>query len=145
MLILNKSAVISEKDDKTNIKLDFTVPQGVKALKVEYSYSPKEVENKALANKAVVASMKKYNVTFANPEAFYPVKNLITLSFDENGKYRGACHRQPNKQTVIIADKDSTPGIFNRPIEAGEWDVVLNVHFCGCEVKYNITIEGVEE
>ena len=71
-----------------------------------------------------------------------PVKNLVTLSFDENGEYRGACHRQPNEQTVIIAESGSTAGILNRPITAGKWDVMLNVHFAGCDIDYTIEIDG---
>jgi hypothetical protein len=75
-----------------------------------------------------------------------PVFNLVTLSFDENGEYRGACHRQPNNQTIIIADNNSTPGILNRPIKSGEWDVILNIHYAGCDIDYKIEIDGeVEE
>ncbi|MFR5875356.1 MAG: hypothetical protein ACLUFN_02575 [Eubacterium sp.] len=145
MIIFSKQGKITEHDDKTNIVLEFTVPNGVKKLTVTYSYNPKEVEDKALARKAIANGMNKYGVNFANPEAFMPVKNLVTLSFDENGEYRGACHRQPNNQTVIIAESESTAGIFNRPIQPGKWDVMLNVHFAGCEIDYNIEINGEAE
>lgn len=142
MLIFSRQGKITEQDDKTNIVLDFIVPEGIKKLTVKYSYNPKEVEDKTLAGKAVVNGMKKYGVDFADPEAFMPVKNLVTLSFDENGEYRGACHRQPNEQTVIIAESGSTAGILNRPITAGKWDVMLNVHFAGCDIDYTIEIDG---
>lgn len=145
MFIFSKTGKITPADDKTNIRLDFTVPDGITKLIVRYSYSPKTVEDKNLANSAVATGMKKYGVTFASPDKFMPVKNLVTLSFDENGTYRGACHRQPNEQTVIISEKDSTPGVFNRKITPGSWDVILNVHFAGCDIEYQLEIEGEAE
>lgn len=142
MLIYSKNGTITENQDKTNIRLEFDVPQGTNQLIIKYSYNPKNIDDRSLAHKAITDAMKKYNVNFFNPEAFLPVNNLVTLSFDENGKYRGACHRQSNEQTVIISDKNSTPGIINRTVEHGKWDVMLNIHFVGCPVEYNIEIEA---
>lgn len=141
MEIYSKSGRITPAEDKTNIRLDFTVPDGTKKLIVKYHYSPKDVEDEKVACQLIYNGMQKYNMDVANVTSFMPVHNLVTLSFDECGKYRGACHRQPNDQTVVIADKDSTPGIFNRPIKAGVWDVVLNVHFAGCDIDYTINVE----
>lgn len=145
MQLLKISGIINECDDKTNIIHTFSVPENIKKIIVKYSYSPKTVENKSLAEQKISQAMKKYNINFADPISFLPVKNLVTLSFDENSQYRGACHRQPNEQTIIISDTNSTPGIINREIQCGQWDVVLNVHFAGCEIKYNLEIEGEEK
>lgn len=145
MQIFSINGRITPADDKTNIKHIFSVPNGVKRLIVEYAYSPKDVENENIASKQIADNMAKYGMNVTNVSSFMPVHNLVTLSFDENGEYRGACHRQPNKQTVIIASEDSTPGIFNRPIAAGEWDVVLNIHYAGCDIDYSLTITGEVE
>ncbi len=145
MILLEINEKITPDKDKTNIIHRFTVPQGIKRLVADYSYSPKMVEDKELAEKGIAEGIKKYNITFANPESFMPVRNLITLSFDENGRYRGACHRQPNEQRVIISDADSTPGVFNRRVEAGDWDVVLNIHYIGCDMQYSLLITGEVE
>ncbi len=142
MLIFQKSAVINEKDDKTNIVHEFTVPKDTKEVAVKYSYSPKTVEDELTANRLIKDGMKKYNVENYDNEKYMPVKNLITLSFDECGKYRGACHRQANEQLIIIKDENSTPGIINRTIENGMWKVLLNVHFVGCRVDYSLEIEA---
>ncbi len=142
MLIFEKAGIISQADDKTNISFSFNVPEGVKALKVKYSYNPKEVEFKAEAHHQIEEAMHKYGMQNYDIDGLMPVKNLITLSFDENGKYRGACHRQPNRQLITIAEENSTPGIINKPIEAGRWEVVLNVHYAGCNIHYSIEIEG---
>ena len=145
MTLLEINDKITPDRDKTNIIHHFTVPQGIKKLTVAYKYSPKRVEDKELAKKAVASGMKKYGVTFANPERFMPVNNLVTLSFDENGRYRGACHRQQNEQTVVISEKRSTPGIINGSVEPGDWDVMLNIHYIGCAVQYSILITGEAE
>lgn len=145
MRIFSQSGVIMPQQDKTNIAFNFNVPEGVKRLKIEYSYSPKEISDRSTANSLIVSAMKKYDIGFANPEAFLPVKNLITPSFNECGEYRGACHRQANCQTIIISNSDSTPGIINRPVKAGNWDIVLNIHFVGCPVNYSVEIDGEVE
>ena len=74
-----------------------------------------------------------------------PVKNLITLSLDENGNYRGAAHRQADKQHHEISKSFASVGFENGEITGGEWTLVLNVHFCVCEVSYNVRITGEEE
>lgn len=144
MLIFSKQGKITPEQDKTNIVFTFDVPFGTKKLTVNYSYAPKLVENEELAVSYLENGRKKYDVDF-DLELFKPVKNHITLSFDECGNYRGACHRQPNEMTVYIAEENSTPGIENRKIMSGQWDVMLNVHFIGCDVEYKIEIEGESE
>lgn len=141
MTIFSTTGIVSPEKDKTNITHSFKVPEGVNKIVVKYSYNPKTVENRADALNIVNKGLSKYGASFVDPQSVLPVKNLITLSFDENGKYRGACHRQPNEQTVVIANENSTPGIFNREIEEGEWNIVLNVHYVGCDVNYCIEIE----
>ncbi len=145
MQIFSAQGTITPADDKTNIRLAFTVPDGIRALTVNYRYAPKHIEDEHLAAKAITDGLKRYNADVVNASSFLPVSNLITLSFDENGRYRGACHRQPNDQTIIIADTDSTPGIYNRPLLSGEWCAVLNVHYAGCEISYTIDIDGEAE
>lgn len=144
MILLSKTGIITPKQDKNDIVLDFSVSENTDIIKIKYSYSPKTVENRTAAEQAVSAALKKYSADNINAAAFLPVNNLVTLSFDENGKFRGACHRQPNVQEVIISEKNSTPGIINRRIESGNWRAVLNVHYAGCDIEYKIEIEGAQ-
>lgn len=144
MNLLSVESKITPLQDKTNINHAFTVPEGIKSIRVEYEYSPKIVEDRELAGNAIVDGLRRYKLEVVDVNSFLPVKNLITLSFDEAGEYRGACHRQPNRQTIIIAPSDSTPGIFNRPIKSGVWQAVLNVHYIGCDVDYTLKVEGEE-
>lgn len=145
MILLSKNGKIKETDDKTNITHEFNVPDNINRINIKYSYSPKTVENNAKAADAISKGIKKYGINPVNASSFLPVKNLITLSFDECGEYRGACHRQPNEQNIIICKNSSTPGIINREIQPGLWCVVLNVHYAGCKIDYNIEIYGEEK
>lgn len=144
MLIFSQKGKITPRQDKTNIIIPFSVPENTKKLIVHYSYSPKLVTDKKTVLRYLEEGRIKYDTDFDFSE-FGEVKNHITLSFDECGKYRGACHRQPNEMTVIIAESGSTPGIENRKIKSGEWDIMLNVHFIGCDVDYSIEIESEAE
>ena len=141
MKVLSVKGTVDEKNSKSNICHSFTVSENAKRLVVKYSYSPKEVDNREKALELIAKGLEKYQYQSGNPESFLPINNLLTLSFDENGKYRGACHRHPNEQIIVLSGENSTPGIINKPLESGEWNAVLNVHFAGCEVEYSIEIE----
>lgn len=142
MKLLSVKGVATVNENKTNIRYKFNVPNGISKITIKYSYNPKTVEDRATALSIINDGLKKYNAKGINPESQLPVKNLLTLSFDENGKYRGACHRQANEQEIVIAENNSTAGILNREIEAGEWEICLNAHFIGCDVNYEIEAEG---
>ncbi|MDE6111460.1 MAG: hypothetical protein K2F65_06030, partial [Eubacterium sp.] len=100
MLIFEKTGKVFPEQDKTNIPLQFTVPNGIEKLIIDYEYSPKTLEDEEKATELLEKSIEKYlgKEYKAEPKDFMPVKNLITLSLDENGHYRGAAHRQADKQ-----------------------------------------------
>lgn len=146
MLIFSTKGKITTDNDKTNLIHRFDVPENITSLKIKYSYSPKTVENREKAVSLVRSCFEKYDETIVGKPADYlPIKNLITLSVDENGKYRGAAHRQANEQTHIISKSFASPGFTKGKIGSGEWDIMLNVHFIGCDVDYTITVEGEVE
>lgn len=60
MVIFDKSGVITPEMDKTNISFDFEVPQGVSELNIDFSYSPKTVEDESAALNAVSDALEKY-------------------------------------------------------------------------------------
>lgn len=143
MELFTKCGVLTPSQSKTNICFDFEVPSGVKALRVEYKYSPKHVEDKEKSVEMISLAAKKYGEEINSFDDLLPLSNLVTLSFDDCNGYRGACHRHPNEQSIYISSEASTPGIINSPITHGMWSVTLNIHFVGSdEVEYSIKIEG---
>lgn len=147
MLIFEKHGSVLPEQDKTNIQLEFTVPKGITKLIIDYEYSPKTLDDEAKATDLLNKSIEKYlgNKYKAEPSDFMPIKNLITLSLDENGKYRGAAHRQADKQHHEISRDFASVGFEKGEITSGEWTLMLNVHCCTCKVDYYICITGEEE
>ncbi|MDD6727905.1 MAG: hypothetical protein PUE08_01615 [Eubacteriales bacterium] len=146
MIILQKSGKITEKDDKTNIILKFAVPKGIEKIIIKYSYSPKILENREKAAELIENCYDKYGEKITGSIADdMPVKNLITISVDDNGNYRGAAHRQAHEQEHIISKDFASPGFLKGEINSGEWDIMLNVHSVSCDVDYQITVEGEKE
>lgn len=146
MVLLQKKSKLTVKDDKTNIVHNFKVPENINTLKINYSYSPKNFEDREKAVEVIRDCFKKYDEHIVGrPSDYLPVKNLITLSVDCNGKYIGACHRQSNRQEIIISADYSTPGLVKCSVDEGEWDIVLNVHSISCDVDYTLEVEGAEE
>lgn len=147
MTILEKSGVITPDMDKTNIEFFFDVPQGVTALNIDFAYSPKALENEDEALNLISAALEKYlgSDNGKDPHDFMPVNNLVTVSLDDPLGYRGAAHRQPNEQHIVIAAENSSPGFLNRETAAGKWRVMLNVHCCVCNIDYDLKISGGKE
>lgn len=144
MIIFEKTGKVTPDLDKTNIPLEFTVPEGVEKLIIDYEYSPKIFDDEEKAEKLLEESIEKYlgDEYEAKPQDFMPVKNLITLSLDDNGVYRGAAHRQADKQHHEISRDFASVGFIKGEIHGGKWQVVLNVHCCACDVDYKIKVSG---
>ena len=144
MILLEKKGVITPDMDKTNIAFNFDVPDGVSALNMDFSYSPKTLDDESAAVRLISSALEQYLGTDhgKDPRDFLPVKNLITVSVDDPLGYRGAAHRQPNEQHIVIGGAETSPGFTKGAVSSGTWRVVLNVHCCVCDAAYNLKISG---
>ncbi|MDE6722804.1 MAG: hypothetical protein K2J55_01245, partial [Eubacterium sp.] len=90
MLIFEKNGKVLPEQDKTNIPLQFTVPNGIEKLIIDYEYSPKTLDDEEKATEILQKSIEEYlgDTYKAEPKDFMPIKNLIPLYLDENGRYR---------------------------------------------------------
>lgn len=146
MILLEAKGRITVQNNRTNLLHRFDVPDGIKSLKIKFSYSPKIFENREKAVEEIRKCFEKYDEPIiTKPADYLPVKNLVTLSVDENGKYRGAAHRQDDVQEHILSEDFASRGFTKGEIGAGEWDVMLNVHSVSCDVNYILTVEGEEK
>lgn len=144
MLLLEKTGTIAPIQDKTNLFFDFHVPNHIEKLMIDYSYSPKTVEDQQAAISLIKKKMKQYNAT-GSAENYLPVKNLITLSLNDEKGYRGAAHRQADMQHHEISESFADAGFIKGKINGGIWQIALNVHCCACNVHYKLAITGVEK
>ncbi|MCC8072713.1 MAG: hypothetical protein LIO62_01100 [Clostridiales bacterium] len=146
MQLFKAKGKITTANDKTNLTHRFDVPENIEKIVIKYSYSPKILENREKAVGIIRDCFEHYDETMqGRPADYLPVKNLVTLSVDDNGIYRGAAHRQDSEQEHIIGIDFASPGFTKGKINAGEWDIILNVHSVSCDVDYTIEVEGVSE
>ncbi len=144
MVVFETNGQITSKDDKSNIVIPFTVNNNFNSLTIDFSYSPKNLEDKEKLTDIIKNALEKYSNGYycGHPEQYIKYStNLVTLSLDENGKFRGAAHRSSNKQHIVIGE-DSTKGFLDRKIESGNWDIVLSVHLALCNIDYKIVVNG---
>ena len=58
-VLLKKSVTVTPKDEKTNIFLPFTVEDSLKRLEIDYSYSPKELEDEEKSIRLVKENLQR--------------------------------------------------------------------------------------
>ena len=61
MILLNAKGKITLHNNKTNLIHRFDVPNGLKALKISFEYSPKTLENREKAIEEVKSCLEKYD------------------------------------------------------------------------------------
>lgn len=143
MILFEKTGVVTSKQDKTNLFFDFAVPENMNRIILDYSYSPKTVESEETALDLIKDKMEQYGAG-GKAEDYMPVKNLITLSLNDEKGYRGAAHRQAAVQHHEISRNFADAGFIKGEINSGVWQLALNVHCCACDVQYKIVIAGEE-
>lgn len=150
--LLETQVRVTPAQEKTNIVLSFSVPDGAKLLKISYSYAPKELSGAAgqmRAEECLLRDAGAFRAEYPSAGHYLPLKNLITLSLDDPNGYRGAAHRQAPQQVHILRETEASPGFYMGLIPCGEWKLVLNVHalvteYCDCTVKIEVG-EGADD
>lgn len=139
-----KEIILTPENEKTNIKLPFTVEEDSDRLIITYSYSPKELSDgaraKALIEENLLRDTHGDRELYPDYKEYLPLKNLVTLSLDSPEKYMGAAHRQDREQRHIISEDFSSVGFLKGKIVKGQWTLYLNVHAvvtenCLCKIK----------
>ena len=141
---------LTPEQSRTNILVPFTVPCEFERLELRCQYSPKVVEDPAVAFQQIESCIQKYVRPEERPEVIriedydIPV-NFVTLSLDCGTEYIGCAHRHAPEQTIFVGAQGATVGFFAHPIVPGEWRAVLNVHaVISNTVEYGLTIVGKE-
>ena len=149
-ILLDQRWTLVPKQSCTNLIVPFTVPHAFEKLEFQFAYGPKVVDDPEIILQGVTECMEKYVRPQDRPkeirvEDYDPPVNFVTLSVDCGDEYVGCAHRHAPEGIVSISADDATFGFFCRPIEAGEWRVVLNVHaVVAGTVDYHLVITGKE-
>ncbi len=140
-VLLKKSIRVTPEDEKTNIFIPFSVPEGCGKIEIDYSYSPKVLEDEEKSILLVKENLLRDGYEDKGDYRQYlPLKNLITLSLDSPAGYVGAAHRQADIQHHEISKEFASVGFDKTEILAGEWVLALNLHAvvtdeCRCEIE----------
>lgn len=145
MELLNVTSKINPERDKTNITHTFSVPKGISGLIIDFSYSPKALEDEDAALLIIQKALEKYEIKNRRTEEFLPVTNLVTVSLDSPEAYVGCAHRPQNVQRHEISKNASSKGFECCEIISGIWKIVLNVHCALCDIDYRLTVQGGDE
>ena len=148
-ILLNVTGELFPADSQTNVVHEFCLDVPAEAIRIEYHYSPKILDDDALANRLLEAGMEhcveEQDRAQFPIRSFLPLVNLVTLSVDDPNGYRGCAHRHANEQEHVLRAEDSSPGFEDKPLPLGEWRAVINVHAVvtsPCRYELIITAEG---
>ncbi|NCB94046.1 MAG: hypothetical protein EOM40_16020 [Clostridia bacterium] len=147
-LILEKELVLTAQSSKTNVAIPFSVQEDYQALRIEFEYGPKVVEDPEMKRTLLEMCAQKYMEESERPgkieiDKYKNIVNLITVSLDYEDHYLGCAHRQDPVQVHRITPDGSSPGFFDCNIEQGEYRIVLNVHsITGKEVTCRVKVYG---
>lgn len=131
--LLFTEGILFPSDSKKHIRYPFEVKHGDLPLHIEFFYSPKRETDMENAKKLIIESLQKYtlkNVDKINEiwESYLPLQNLLTLSLDDPQGFRGAGHRPPSCQEIILSEDQASDGFLMGKILKGKWLLTLSVH-----------------
>jgi hypothetical protein len=150
-LVLDVQGSVTPLCSKSHITYRFPVGQRVKALQIEFAYTPKHMDDKEQARPLIMAGIAKYTEpehlerVQAKWESFLPLKNLMTVSVDDPDCHRGAGHRQDPEQLIVLSEDEAAPGFTKGTIAAGLWAVTLSLHAIVTDTcSYTLQVREVE-
>ena len=135
MVLFDETRVLNPQADKTNVALSFSVPPGLTALQVEFTYDP-PTPPEPVAVEAVKAALARYAraVVQKDPYAY--------LSLDDPAGYRGAAHRRATEQCHRLTAESASPGFLPGELRPGQWQAVLSAHCVLCPVTCRVRVIG---
>lgn len=152
MLLLDKQGTVTPENSRTHIRIPFELGEGVERLELRFEYAPKTLDDRERALELIRDSYKIYILpeqqeqASARAERHLPLKNLITLSLDDPGGYRGACHRHDPVQELSISREQASPGLTAGELLSGTWSVTLSLHCIITDLcEYRLRVDAFEE
>lgn len=149
-VLLSLEKTFTDDDHHTHKVFPFSVPSGIKEIRVKMSYSPKDCddEEKSLAIIRGILSRDAWYRTFTEEEVrgFLPLRNHISVSLDGPEGWLGTAHRHAPKQEYFINEKDCACGFRPAATVAGEWKITLSLNCVVTgKVDVRVVVEGFDE
>lgn len=143
--------IFEPKDTNCTFFYKMQVPDGCKMMTIDFEYSPKRLEDKAVAEEVIASSIRKYMPAPYDKELSgyrlenVPVVNLLTVSLDDcAGNYIGCAHRHTNVQHHEITPTSASPGFCPAEMQPGIWRIGLQCHAIVTSfVHVDLCVKGV--
>lgn len=136
----------TDEDHHTHRVYEFSVPPGLREIRVKLAYSPKDFddEEKSLEIIRGILARDAWYETFTEEEVrgFLPLRNHISVSIDSPDGWLGTAHRHAPRQEYFINEKDCACGFRPAQIKAGEWKITLSFN---CVVTGTVNVRVVAE
>ena len=132
--LLSVEGTVTPSCSKSHITYVIHLHRPCRELHVEFAYEPKILEDREKSRAAIGDALALFveeselEASRTNWERYYPLKNLLTLSFDDENGFRGAAHRHDPVQRHIIAENEASPGLIRGIIPRGQLRITISVH-----------------
>ncbi len=149
-VLLSKKGKLFTEDTRTNKYFYFDIDEDFEKLVINYSYSPKIIEDKEVTKREAFAAVDKYmpeerkNLAKKWADNLPVIKNLTTLTTFFEDEFVGCKHYQDNNCVFYISKNDSSKGYLHKEIEKGKWRVAINCHAVIGTVDYDLEVLGVK-
>lgn len=147
--ILEKEVVLAPQDTARTVRIPFRLDKPVKMLEIRFCYSPKKLGDREESRRLILAGFQRYGMPAEEGgwERFLPLTNLVTVRLDGPDGFVGCAHRPAPEQVHLISAEKASPGFLPCPLQAGHWQLSLQVHAvntpeCFCRVR--VEAEGGE-
>ncbi|TVY10926.1 hypothetical protein [Paenibacillus cremeus] len=132
--LLQAVGIVTPSCSKSHITYTIHLNHPVRELHIEFAYAPKDLADEAKAKQLIDEALGSY----IQPEhlasykenwrSYLPLKNLLTLSFDDENGFRGAGHRHDPVQHLIISEEEASPGLIPGVFPRGQLRIMINLH-----------------
>lgn len=133
-LFLQTEGTVTPCCSKSHIAYMLYLPKLSSKININFMYEPKYLEDKNASKEMIYKAFEKYVLEenrqqyLENWDAFLPLNNLITLSFDDVSGFRGCAHRHDHHQQLVISEHGASPGLIPGPVPPGQFRITLSVH-----------------
>jgi hypothetical protein len=138
--------ILTPSCSKSHISYLFNLEKNRDRLEILFSYEPKKLEDREKSKALIIEGIRNY-VDFDQDrilegwETYLPVQNLLTLSIDDSGQFRGCAHRQGAEQHLFIEKDNASPGLIPGNLTPGQWRVTISIHAVvsdSCKYKLHV-------
>ena len=149
--IFEVTSVVKQEAAMAHIKHSFQIDLAIEQLVIDFSYSPKIMNDKKRIDKAFEAYALTYPkearpALMKDKAGTKQLTNLLTVNVEDPNGFRGNGHRQASVQRIVLSEEAATDGFYRGKIPKGLWTVSICTHsIVSEEVTYKLKISGIRE